>query len=245
MNVDTPEPISRAYPQLDESSPDLQCVVERALVQVLWDDLGLHSARLRLFLARFCLEVSRKPDQAFIHVAQDLDQKILIVCLRQRLEYLLALPKDTVLASGSSFTIRTLEQARLSPFSEEPSIRTLAECLIAKLWTNADTVPQADPELCPACGAEIPFTDLKLGTCTEGHAWSRCSATSYILSTPYVRTCIACSRKMLLPPSHVDSISVAGSKVWPTAFRNEWVARSFVGACLFCLSCGNRCVRIL
>lgn len=34
-------------------------------------------------------------------VAQDLDRNILIVCLRQRLEYLLALPKGTVLGTLS------------------------------------------------------------------------------------------------------------------------------------------------
>jgi len=132
-----------------------------------------------------------------------------------------------------------------------------------KLWTIPDGVPQEAPELCPACGAEVPFTDLQLGTCTEGHAWSafvqglfipsfdrrpslgRCSATSYILGTPYVRTCMACSKKMLLLPSHIDFTSITGSKAWPPAIRNEWVARSFVGACLLCLSCGNRCMRIL
>lgn len=54
MDVDTPERMSLTYPQLDGSSPDLQCGVERALVQVLWDDPRLHSARLKLFLARFC-----------------------------------------------------------------------------------------------------------------------------------------------------------------------------------------------
>lgn len=51
-------------------------------------------------------------------------------------------------------------------------IRNLTGRLMLKLWTNPESVPQEDPELCPACGAEIPFTDLKLGTCTEGHVWS-------------------------------------------------------------------------
>ena len=54
MDVDTPGVTPLTYPQVDESSPNLQCVVERALVQVLWDDPKLHSARLRLFLTRFC-----------------------------------------------------------------------------------------------------------------------------------------------------------------------------------------------
>lgn len=54
MDVDTPGPIHLTYPQLDEASPNLQDLVERALVQVLWDDPSLHSARLRFFLARFC-----------------------------------------------------------------------------------------------------------------------------------------------------------------------------------------------
>ena len=54
MDVDTPGPIHLTYPQLDEASPNLQGLVERALVQVLWDDPKLHSARLRLFLTRFC-----------------------------------------------------------------------------------------------------------------------------------------------------------------------------------------------
>ena len=60
MEVDTPGPIHLTYPQLDEALPNLQDLVERALVQVLWDDPRLHSARLRLFLARFCSVCIRK-----------------------------------------------------------------------------------------------------------------------------------------------------------------------------------------
>ena len=93
---------------------------------------------------------------------------------------------------------------------------------------------------CMECVRTVSLHSFYLPQLSAG----RCSATSFILSTPYVRTCITCSKKMLLPPSHVDFTSVTGSKVWPEAFRNEWVARSFVGACLFCLSCGNRCVRM-
>jgi len=49
-----PESIPLTYPQFEEESQNLQGLVERALIQVLWDDPRLHSARLRLFLTSFC-----------------------------------------------------------------------------------------------------------------------------------------------------------------------------------------------
>ena len=70
MDVDTPGLIPLTYPQLDEAPPDIQSVIERALVQVLWDEPRLHSVRLRLFLTRFCsvciprMTVSNLPTKA-------------------------------------------------------------------------------------------------------------------------------------------------------------------------------------
>jgi len=54
MKIDIAGPIPPTYPQLDEASLNIQDVVERTLVQVLWDDSRLHSLRLRHFLTRVC-----------------------------------------------------------------------------------------------------------------------------------------------------------------------------------------------
>ena len=73
-------------------------------------------------------------------------------------------------------------------------------------------------ELCPACGVEVPLTDIAVAICSNGHRWceftmifatrsftlivalsARCSVTSFILSTAKVKTCIGCTRKAFLP----------------------------------------------
>lgn len=112
-------------------------------------------------------------------------------------------------------------------------------------------------EPCPACQIDIPLTDITNALCPNGHAWgkmrpgiirsisnflltpARCSVTTFILSTPHVRTCIGCTRKAFLPVSSLDS-----SKMLPQAARG-WFVEELLEAVHRCLFCGNGFVSVL
>jgi general transcription factor 3C protein 4 len=38
-------------------------------------------------------------------------------------------------------------------------------------------------ELCPACGVEVPLTDIAVAICSNGHRW--CEFTTVLASAPY------------------------------------------------------------
>ena len=65
---------------------------------------------------------------------------------------------------------------------------------------------------------------------------ARCAVTTFILSTPWVRTCVGCSRKAFLPPSvHKELPTVA----------QAWVVEELLEAVHRCLFCNNGFVSIL
>jgi hypothetical protein len=82
---------------------------------------------------------------------------------------------------------------------------------------------------------------------TDNLYWSfdcfaaRCSVTSFILSTPKVRTCLGCTRKALLPPSPDAAMS---DRLLLVAARS-WVVEELLHATRRCLFCGNRFVTII
>ena len=114
-------------------------------------------------------------------------------------------------------------------------------------------------EICPACGVQVPLKDITMAICDNGHSWrvflffliifwfetttkirntflARCSVTTFILSTPWVRTCVACSRKAFLPPSvHKELPTIA----------QAWVVEELLEAVHRCLFCNNGFVSIL
>lgn len=96
-------------------------------------------------------------------------------------------------------------------------------------------------EICPACGEVIPLEDVTSAKCKNGHFWPRCSVTTFILSTSWIRTCVCCCRKAFLPPSALDR---DGGQELPTIARS-WVVEELLEAVKKCLFCGNGFVRIL
>jgi len=114
-------------------------------------------------------------------------------------------------------------------------------------------------ERCPACQVEIPLLDITSAVCSNGHTWgrlykpipkaclfiyctARCSITSFILSTPMVRTCSGCSRKAFLP---ISSDIPPESRRWFPIAAQSWVMEELLEAVHRCLFCGNRFVNIL
>ncbi|KIM44974.1 hypothetical protein M413DRAFT_442941 [Hebeloma cylindrosporum] len=102
-------------------------------------------------------------------------------------------------------------------------------------------------ELCPACGVEIPLEDITSAVCQHGHTWARCSVTTFILTTPWVRTCVGCSRKAFVPPSaHIRPDGQRDVDQIPAIIaQGGWVVEELLEAVKGCLFCGNRFVSIL
>jgi general transcription factor 3C protein 4 len=96
-------------------------------------------------------------------------------------------------------------------------------------------------EICPACGLVVPLEDVTSAKCKNGHFWQRCSVTTFILSTPWIRTCVGCCRKAFLPPSALDGDK--GQEL-PMIARG-WVVEELLEAVKKCLFCGNGFVGIL
>lgn len=112
-------------------------------------------------------------------------------------------------------------------------------------------------EHCPACGLVIPLVDIAVAICSNDHRWStscvsaendaqsfvaRCSITTFILSTPWVRTCIGCSRKAFLPLSMRTSPEQPS---WLPTVARGWVVEELLEAVCRCLYCNNTFVRVL
>nr|GAT46332.1 predicted protein [Mycena chlorophos] len=95
-------------------------------------------------------------------------------------------------------------------------------------------------ESCPACRVNIPFTEVTSAVCERGHHWGRCSITTFILSSPSVRTCVGCGRKAFLPPSTNE----AGSSSLPPSAQG-WVVEELLEAVKRCLFCGNSFINVL
>ncbi|KAF8625045.1 hypothetical protein AX15_005586 [Amanita polypyramis BW_CC] len=101
-------------------------------------------------------------------------------------------------------------------------------------------------EVCPACHVEVPLADARGAVCANGHVWTRCSMTTFILSTAFVRTCIGCKRKAFLAPSAMTSVGdEEGAKVQHLpALARGWVVQELLEAVQRCLFCGNAFVCI-
>ncbi|TFK65956.1 hypothetical protein BDN72DRAFT_824041 [Pluteus cervinus] len=95
-------------------------------------------------------------------------------------------------------------------------------------------------ETCPACRVEIPLQNVTTAVCSNGHSWSRCAITSFILATTHVRTCVGCSRKAFLPIS-----ATGGKKDWLPKVAQGWVVEELLEAVHRCLFCSNRFVTLL
>lgn len=115
-------------------------------------------------------------------------------------------------------------------------------------------------ELCPACQVEVPLQDITTAICSNGHTWgrsihivsviiinppypvARCSITTFILSTPLVRTCIGCSRKAFLP---LSTPNAPASQNWLPPAARGWVVEELLEAVHRCLFCNNSFVTLV
>ncbi|TDL24008.1 hypothetical protein BD410DRAFT_767896 [Rickenella mellea] len=204
----------------------------------------LHSLRLRLAVADFCWKTAKTEDirEAFGNVAHTLLNRISHSILRSFVRHLTAVA-GVMTGNELRFVLRVVVQSLLPGSPKELAVK--ANELSAKINPTARNFAERSNllvEQCPACHAEVPLENIISATCPNGHIWKRCSITSFLLSTPMVRTCIGCTRKALLPPSQSPT-NEASSSI-PMAERS-WIVEEILEAVRCCLYCGNRFVRVL
>lgn len=163
------------------------------------------------------------------------------------------------------FVLRMVVQSALPGSPPDLSIegQNLSVVMHAVVPTDAEpptTLTNGLNELCPACQVEVPLQDITNAVCSNGHTWggfttklkafmrdsdsnlvARCSVTTFILSTPFVRTCVGCSRKAFLPLS----VNTPSAPNWLPPAARGWVVQELLEAVHRCLFCGNSFVSVL
>ncbi|KDR79253.1 hypothetical protein GALMADRAFT_93153 [Galerina marginata CBS 339.88] len=215
-----------------------------------WDELL--SLRMRLSLADFAwkLATNEQRQAECGVVAQGLLNTISHRVLRTILRHLVAVVK-LLAPNDIPFVSRVIVQSLLPgcppDLAEEgkqlskliqPLVRSEPTSAVsgASVAVPSDELVNKLNEACPACGVEVPLHDITTAVCANKHSWARCSVTTFILSTPWVRTCVGCSRKAFLAPS-------SGKGLPPLA--QGWVAEELLEAVNRCLFCNNGFVSIL
>ncbi|KAF8884432.1 putative zinc-finger of transcription factor IIIC complex-domain-containing protein, partial [Gymnopilus junonius] len=208
-----------------------------------WDELLRLRMRLSLgdFAWKHAINEERQAECGV--VAQGLLNAISHRVLRTIVRHLVAVV-SLLSASDVPFVSRMIVQSLLPgcppDLSEEG---TRLSVLVQPLMEGHAMMPSDEivtklNESCPACGVEVPLQDITTAVCANGHRWARCSVTTFILSTPWVRTCVGCSRKAFLPPS-------AGNDQDLPEIAKGWVVEELLEAVKRCLFCNNAFVSIL
>ncbi|KAJ3821273.1 transcription factor IIIC subunit delta N-term-domain-containing protein [Lentinula raphanica] len=204
------------------------------------------SLRMRLSVADYAWKLCcyNPEEQAFYsNVAQGLLMAISHRNLRILIRHLIAVAGAFTLVDVP-FVLRLVVQSSLpsSPanlLAEGKQLSALAERIVP-----LDKHGKHLHERCPACGVEVLLQDIISATCQNGHTWSRCSITTFILSTTHVRTCIGCTRKAFLPLSGLEE-SGGLREFLPAAVRNSRFVEELLEAVHRCLFCGNAFVSVL
>ncbi|KAF5383669.1 hypothetical protein D9615_003787 [Tricholomella constricta] len=252
-----------AWPSM---TPDLRTVFRTSLVRHLFGWDVLLQLRMRLSLADFAWKHSDSEEQQEECglVAQSLLTAISHRVLRTIIRHLAA-AVNLLTPNDIPFVLRVVVQSLLpgSPAdlsAEGHNLQTISQTAV---FPDPHQVPVANSfnELCPACRVEVPLQDITTAVCANGHTWgqsafqlpapdilkvayvssARCSITTFILSTPLVRTCIGCSRKAFLPLSTPNS----PSQNWLPDAARGWIVEELLEAVHRCLFCNNSFVSVL
>ncbi|KAH9987160.1 transcription factor IIIC subunit delta N-term-domain-containing protein [Russula compacta] len=232
------DPLEFALPRLLlDSSISPHASFHESIVCQLFGSNALLRLRLKLAIADFCWRsASSSEDKSeYGAIAQDLLSSISHRVLGTLVQHI-DLVAHLLTRDDLPFVLRVVIQCMLPGAPQE--LQAKAQNLANKVTTylphaEHERVSSGLQELCPACGAEVSLTDITVAACSNGHRWSRCSVTSFILSTTMVQTCLGCARKAFLPTSR-DS----GGDNELTSGRG-WVVQELLKAVRRCLFCGN------
>ncbi|KAI0030073.1 putative zinc-finger of transcription factor IIIC complex-domain-containing protein [Vararia minispora EC-137] len=245
LNVQDVELPALTLSPVHDMSDTLPSEMRESLGRHLLGSQQLFALRLRLFLADFCWKhaPSAEMQGECGVVAQAVLRSVSRFTLRILLDHLAAVC-DVLAPDDLPFVFRVIVQCLLpdAPPTLLAAAQLLSTRISERLRSDAGHAGVQTDELtesCPACGLAVPLDDMTSAICPAGHTWSRCSITSFILSTPMIRTCVGCKRKAFLPsvePS--DAVAVDGGEHLPSGARS-WVVRELLHAVRRCLFCGN------
>ncbi|KAI0079097.1 hypothetical protein K474DRAFT_1640323 [Panus rudis PR-1116 ss-1] len=204
-----------------------------------WD--SAHRRRSSYFIARYCeqrVDPAARPQFAALAdtIAFTVRHQVLLVLLKH-----IMIMAASVSDGDAPFLQRMIVQALRTP-DLSTEVRTISVRLSSILpnepnWVNN---PLSTSEMCPACRSPISFDDFSAAQCPNGHTWKRCSITSFILSTPMVRTCVGCNRKAFAPRSREDL-----RPNWLPPPARSWLVEDLLHAVRRCLYCGNNFVTLV
>ncbi|KAJ7240849.1 putative zinc-finger of transcription factor IIIC complex-domain-containing protein [Mycena haematopus] len=237
-------------PWTGELIPEMRSEFRSSLARHLygWDVMLL--LRMRLALADFAWKGSDSPEKQNMcgAIAQTLldtiSHRVLRVIMRHLMAAVQCLGRNDI-----PFALRLIVQSLLPgcPSDLTAEGTELSNALQTTVLQNVVLAGDSNlfmglNESCPACKAEVPLQEITRAVCPRGHTWPRCSITTFILSTPFVRTCMGCSRKAFLPLSSRDSATTAN---WLPEAGRGWVVEELLEAVHRCLFCGNGFVSVL
>lgn len=238
-----------------------------SIVRQLFHSDDLLRIRLKLAITDFCWRSASNPENKdeYGAIAQNLLRAISHRVLGTLVQHI-NLVAHFLTRDDLAFVLRIVVQCMLPGTPQELSSE--AQILSNKVTTSSPPAEYEGAsggilELCPACGVEVPLTEIAVAICSNGHRWSRCSVTSFILSTTKVKTCIGCARKAFLPAAQspyqqdwgdvqmrgvgdsertlAEGASMAeepGTENAGTTGRG-WVVQELLKAARRCLFCGN------
>ncbi|EKM55654.1 uncharacterized protein PHACADRAFT_209176 [Phanerochaete carnosa HHB-10118-sp] len=216
-------------------TPAFRAQFRRSLRTHLFGRNSFLSQRLCVMLASFCEHESEDEAirEAFRKAVADtvgtLWPRLLRIVLRHIAAVLSLLTEPDV-----PFVLRVIVQALLPDIpndlqQEAHELSTQIQATVPSTITDATSLGL--DEQCPACRGKVSLQDINTATCPNGHIWPRCSITSFILSTPMVRTCMGCSRKALLPPP-------TSVMRWLPPSARSWLVEDLLSAVRRCFFCG-------
>lgn len=223
-------------------NPTFRAQFRRSLRTQLFGRNSFLSQRLCVMLAGFCERESEDATtrEAFRKAAADTVGVLWPQLLRIIVRHIAAV-QPLLAEPDVPFVLRVVVQALLPGVPEDVqqeghALSAQVQALVPATSTDAASLGLA--EQCPACRAAVPLQDITSATCPNGHTWPRCSITSFILSTPMVRTCMGCSRKAFLPPPTQDT-------PWLPPAARSWLVEDLLNAVRRCFFCGASFVTLL
>ncbi|KAJ7621363.1 putative zinc-finger of transcription factor IIIC complex-domain-containing protein [Roridomyces roridus] len=166
--------------------------------------------------------------------------------LRMVVQSLLPGSPPDLMAEGQALALKLNIGGLVSESNDTPNVNPTTD----SEFPDADADAEGETDLfhsgglnekCPACQAEVPPHDITSAVCPNGHIWLRCSITTFLLATAFVRTCTGCSRKAFLP---LSSGGPGSGTALPQTARG-WVVEELLEAVHRCLFCGNGFVSVL
>ncbi|KZV69295.1 hypothetical protein PENSPDRAFT_633282 [Peniophora sp. CONT] len=263
LNAPIPMLLPETYAEARELTPELRREVRDNIGKHLLGSQRMIALRLRLSLADYCWR--RAPDDE-LRTQCSSAASLLLGAVSHSIQQVLIDHLSAILNITTKedlpFVYRVVIQCLLP--GAPPSLSESAQILANRATERGQQFSSGQDtndleESCPACGLAVPYNDVSSATCPNGHQWMRCSITSFILSTPMVRTCIGCTRKAFLPPIRKQAKKTEGEGMdldgppaddepdvshLPPAARS-WVVQELLRAASRCLFCGNSFVSLL